>query len=279
MSYIEIDPPFGGLGRRQRPQRVNQNFFTIMRQQSGQEIQRHNYAMGASWAYAVIGPDSQDIGALQTNNPTAQKPGFTSGWVGVNKPDTIFSTNRTQGGDTWVRGHMINGTWGGSGASWRNLTPLTKTANSNHETIENHMKNYLTASRRYEMGSNTQRTSWYGIQYVVECSNNPLADNNTDVATNLYAYAPEFIRVTWRAIRILKPTDRQPNQIANFLNNANLQPVANLPFQIPNFPGNLRNNGALPPGNAYGGNVQNCPVNLVNLQNNGFDGSCEINQM
>ena len=279
MSYIEINPPYGGLGKRPRARRVNQNFFTIIHQQSGQEIQRHNYAMGASWAYAVLGPDSQDIGALQTNSPTAQKPGFNSGWVGPNRPHTIFSTNRTHANDTWIRGHMINGEWGGSGSSWRNLKPLTKTANSNHETIENHMKNYLVASRRYEMRSNTQRQWWYGVQYVVECSTNPYANNLTDLSTNLYAYAPEFIRVTWRAVRIQKPTNRQPNQIAAFLANATLQSVGNIPFQIPNFPGNLRNNGALPPGNAYGGNVQNCPVNLVNLRHNGFDGSCEINQM
>jgi len=278
MSYIEITRA-PNQNRKRRKQEVSRNFFGKIQQQLGPEAQRHNYAMGAQWAYCIIGPDTQGPGMLQTNTPSANKPGFTSGWVGQNRPSTIFSTNRTHQNDTWVRGHLINGAWGGSGASWRNLTPLTKTANSNHETIERKMNRFLTRSLNFDKYARPVEPYWYGIQYLVECSQAPFAANNVNNPDNLYAYAPEFIRVTWRAVQILKPTNRQPNQIDAYLQNCNVHPVANIPFNFPNFPGNLRNNGALPPGNNYGGNVYNSGIQMVQAQNNGFDGSCEINQM
>lgn len=277
MSKIEFDPGINANGKRGRITKHEGNFFCLIQPARGAEVVRQNYNSGASWAYAVLGPDLKRPGSQQTNTPNATKPGFTSGWVGANRPASIFSTNRFNM-DSWKLGHMINGAWGGSGTSWQNLTPLTHTSNMNHKTIEGHMNNYLTSSYTYDANSNSVRLYWYGIQYLVECSADPFADNGVDVPTNLYAYAPEFIRVTWRAVRVLKPTDRTTNQIPTFLNNCNFQSVPVIPFNFPNFPGNLRNNGALPNGNVRGGNAINSGRVLVPMQANGFDGSCDIFQ-
>lgn len=276
MSKIEFDPGINIYGKRGRVSKHEGNFFCLERTDFGGEVLRQNYRCGASWAYSLIGPDVKRPGSQQTNTPNVSKAGFTSGWSGKNRPDTIFSTNR-YGTDKWILGHLINGAWGGSGKDWRNLTPLTHTANMNHKTIEGHLNNFLAASYSYETGNNV-RPAWYGIEYLVECSVAPFAANNVDVSTNLYAYAPEFIRVTWRAIQINKPTNRTPNQIPTFLANCNFASVPQIPFQFPNISGNLRNNGALPNGNFHGGNSINSGKNLVNQENNGFDGCCDIFQ-
>lgn len=277
MSKIEFDPGINLNGKRGRITKHEGNFFCLIQTDQGAEVSRQNYNSGASWAYGVLGPDLKRPGSQQTNTPNVNKAGFTSGWVGTNKPSSIFLTNRFNG-DSWKLGHMINGAWGGSGRSWLNLTPLTHTSNMNHKTIEGHMNNFLSSSYTYEANSNNHRPYWYGIEYLVECSVAPFAANLVNVSTNLYAYAPEFIRVTWRAIRILKPTNRTPNQIPTYLDNYVIQSVQNIPFNFPNFPGNLRNNGALPQGNVRGGNAINSGIQLVQARANNFDGSCDIFQ-
>ncbi len=278
MSRIEYtDAP--GQNRKRRIRTAEGNFFCLIQPDRGPEVNRQNYNSGASWAYAILGPDLKRPGSQQTNTPTATKAGFTSGWYGQNRPSSTFYTNRYNQ-DTWILGHMINGAWGGSGASWQNLTPLTHTANMNHKTIESKMNEYLTQSYAYEKAHKGVALYWYGIEYLVECSTAPFADNQRNVSTNLYAYAPEFIRVTWRAIRIQKRTDLLPNQIPNFLANCNFNYVNNLPFTIPNFSGAIRNNGILPQGtpSAYGGGIINSGYNLGHARNNNFDGSCDVFQ-
>jgi len=282
MTCIKTQRPVVN-GKRKRLTVACNNFFGLINDQYGRKANRHNYDMGATWAYGLLGPDLKNSSMAQTNTPSAERAGFTYGWNGQNRPDTIFLTNRFNG-DEWIRGHLINGAWGGSGASWKNLTPLTKTANSNHETIEKQMNNFLYRSNSYDFKkSNDVAPFWYGIQYLVECSRAPFADNTVDVPTNLYAYAPEFIRVTWRAVQIAKPTNMPTNvqapQVLQFIANAVLNPVPRLPFTIPNFPGNLRYNGALPAGAAFSAApVYNSGMQLVAAQNNGFDGCCEIHQ-
>lgn len=279
MSYVEFHPPINEHGKRPRIRTMEGNFFCLLDSFNGVEVQRQNYASGANWAYGILGPDNFRPGSLQTNKPTAKKPGFTSGWVGPNRPSTTFYTNRFNNG-SWILGHLMNGAWGGSGSSWRNLTPLSHVANSNHKTIETQMNNYLSASYSYDVNSNNYRPSWYGIEYLVECSINPLAANNVNVPTNLYAYAPEFIRVSWRAIEILKPTNRTANQIATYLANCAIHPVPNLPNTFPAINGAIRNNGALTAinNNAHGGLVVNSGINLVAAQANNLDGSCDVFQ-
>lgn len=279
MSYVEYQAPINANGKRPRIRTMEGNFFCLVESRNGPEIQRQNYASGARWAYGILGPDNFRPGSLQTNKPTAKKPGFTSGWVGQNRPATTFYTNRFNNGG-WILGHMMNGAWGGSGSSWQNLTPLSHVGNSNHKTIETQMNNFLSASYSYDVNSNNYRPSWFGIEYLVECSVNPLAANNVNVSTNLYAYAPEFIRVTWRAIEIPKPSDRTANQIPIYLANCAIYAVAALPNGFPNINGAIRNNGALPAGNnnAHGGAVVNSGYNLGPAQANNFDGSCDIFQ-
>jgi dolichol kinase len=60
----------------------------------------------------------------------------------------------------YVRGHLINGTFGGPGSDWRNLTPLTQTANNRSSqsmlhTFERPVRDAVRADREENRGSAT----------------------------------------------------------------------------------------------------------------------------
>lgn len=46
-----------------------------------------------------------------------------------------INRRRNQGGSYYILGHLLNHNLGGTGTDWKNLTPLTRTANSAHERI------------------------------------------------------------------------------------------------------------------------------------------------
>ena len=61
--------------------------------------------------------------------PTGSRPSVTS-------PEyAIINQRRNQGGSYYVLGHLLNENLGGTGDEWKNLTPLTRSANSEHERI------------------------------------------------------------------------------------------------------------------------------------------------
>ena len=63
------------------------------------------------------------------NMPAGSSPSKTSDEF------AIINQRRNQGGSYYVLGHLLNQKLGGTGGDWKNLTPLTRTANSEHERI------------------------------------------------------------------------------------------------------------------------------------------------
>jgi hypothetical protein len=58
----------------------------------------------------------------------------------------VINQRRNQGGAYYVKGHLLNHNLGGTGRDWKNLTPLTREANSAHESIaEARVKNAVNA--------------------------------------------------------------------------------------------------------------------------------------
>ncbi|NEO81642.1 hypothetical protein [Moorena sp. SIO4G3] len=250
--------------------------FTSTKIAMGALSVRQGQSFGASSASAVLGPDINMPGGETKNPPTAvgypwdeSPPKFAGGPAGV-----TFDEDETY---DWVRGHLINGRWGGGGNTWQNLTPLTKIANPNHGNIESYMDRYLINSLNYE--NSGYRNCWYGIYYAVQCSTSPFAA--VPANNNLYSYAPEFIKITWRAVSVVKPVDVSvATARANPLSAGNPTAVPVLPFQAP-MPPKITGwpVATLPVGNVAGGHVLGAlPVGFPAQQNNGFDGEIEIHQ-
>ena len=83
----------------------------------------------AGWGTAARVVGLRAIGAQ--NSPSA-----TSGrWTNLAK-----RMNRHGGSTYFVRGHLVNGTFGGPGGDWRNLTPLTQAANN--RSIESMLRTF-----------------------------------------------------------------------------------------------------------------------------------------
>lgn len=249
----------------------------------GQLAQRQGRQFGASWASAIMGPDVLE-------NPHNNVPNIGGApWDNHYPNNTPLVTFVNDVQNTWKRGHLVNGLWGGTGVDWRNLTPLTGIGNSNHATVEGYVANYLHACHVYE---NKDRDNYYGLQYVVCCSSNPFAQNPHD--NELYSYAPEFIRVSIRALVFTKPNNRNNanwtrDQAQNAVNIsfANGVGVQAFPqdFILPNVPTVMRNQHqpvlVLPNhnGNVAGGQVFNPPNNhILPMQNNNFDMDIDIFQ-
>jgi hypothetical protein len=253
-----------------------QAIFTSTEILTGPLSVRQGRHFGASVASAVLGPDIMMPGG-QTNNPPSVGgyPWDNTSTVFSGGPPVTFSQDNTH---AWIRGHLINGRWGGTGNTWANLTPLTSIANPNHATIESYMDRYLTSSLNYE-NTTPYKSAWYGIYYAVQCSANPFAAAPAN--NDLYSYAPEFIRITWRAISIQKPVNQPVVTVhANPLVVGTPAAVHVLPFPAPTTP---TINGwpvaVLPPGNVPGGAVlEELPARFPAQQANGFDGQIEIHQ-
>jgi hypothetical protein len=235
--------------------------------------QGHNF--GASYAWALLGPDLAMPGAQSNNIPTVTDYpwGPTGAFAGGPSPAT-FSTDNTY---SWKRGHLINSRWHGPGNNWANLTPLTSIANSNHQSVEAYIDRYLEGSRLYEQAAN--RNHWYGVFYAVQCSTTPFAD--VPALNKLYSYAPEFIKISWRAICVPKLVNLAlPVVMLNPLLAGGLSSVPALPFPfpvppaIPGWP-----LAVLPASNIAGGAVAGAGAFVIPpIQANGFDGEIEIHQ-
>lgn len=243
--------------------------FTSARLVNGSLANRQGKLFSGEFGFVLIGPDISLPGGITINPPVAEGAIWRSSAGGVPAVTFVNDTNYA-----WVRGHLVNGEWGGPGNAWQNLTPLTPTANHNHATIENYMRAFCQASLNYDTSTNAYKPDWYAIAYLVQCSVNPWAASPTSV--DLYSYAPEFIKVSWRAVRIPKPDNVPPSSIAAYLNTQAPLPAPALPFLPPPRPTAISGR-CVPAGNAPGGSVY-AGVGLPPAQTNGFDGEVEIHQ-
>lgn len=254
---------------------ANQPIFTITQYQPGALAFRQIVNFGASSAAAVLGPDLAMPGQQGNNLPTAVGPPWNQLLFGG--PPLSFIQDGANG---WIRGHLINGRWGGPGNTWQNLVPLTGVANANHATVEGYIDAFIAACYQYEMAAH--RTDWYGVYYCAQSSANPFSHPTMTNNQNLYSYAPEFIRIAWRAVRIVKPLNVMPNVAAGNMANYPVNAVAAFPvgFVLPPLPGVMNGAATLPAaGNVAGGAVLGAlPGNFPAAQGNGFDGVIEIHQ-
>lgn len=253
---------------------TNQPIFTIAREHSGALAVRQIAHFGATGASALLGPDLAMPGQQGNNLPTAG--GAPWNLLLPGGPPLYFIQDTTY---PWIRGHLINGRWGGLGNTWQNLVPLTGVGNANHATVESYIDNFIAACYQYETGG--PRPVWYAVYYCVQASVNPFSHPANTHPQNLYAYAPEFIRIQWRAVAVTKPVNVSAANAAANIGNYPINPVAAFPpgFVLPPRPPVMVGAGALPPGNFPGGAVLGAvPAGFPAAQGNGFDGAIEIHQ-
>jgi len=250
-----------------------ESIFTTCHREYGDISVRQGLRFAASHASAVLGPDlamSQQL----PHPPTATGPIWNQLVFGG--PPVIFADDMNH---TWIRGHLINGRWGGTGAEWYNLTPLTATANANHKTVEGFIDEFIRKSLCYEEAE--KREYWYGVYYCVQCSFHPFSDHATSGPTNLYSYAPAFIKISWRAVSIHKPVNKKVEDVRANLANLSVNPVRTFPrgFPLPDRPA-IMANPVVPVGNVANGAVLGAlPVNFPAAEpGNHFDGEIEIHQ-
>ncbi|MDK2123521.1 hypothetical protein [Parachitinimonas caeni] len=258
---------------------TDQYYFGLVQASYGRLSVRHGLPFGGTGAAAILGPDLKLSGASQVNSPIATHQLWSAGFsaIGNGRPNCGFRSDPNN--LSWIRGHLINGSWGGPGHDWCNLTPLTSVANSNHKLIESFINAYLEACLRYEQAD--YRDRWYGVYYMVTCSRDPFADNAIDNRGELYAYAPAYIKVSWRAIEILKPVGMPIS--GALMNSLPFNSVLHFPnqFGVPVLPAAVLAAGVLPiPGNVPGTSqlLFAPPANFPPRQINGFDGDIEIHQ-
>ncbi|TWS96630.1 hypothetical protein [Reyranella sp. CPCC 100927] len=177
------------------------NLFTKRRDTPGPLAIRHGRTFGGTSAYALLGPDLTMPGLATKNAPSATGPGWDTPWTGMGGPGLTFTEDTNE---TWVRAHLINGEWSGSGANWNNLVAMTSCGNANHKWVEARMKTYLQNFRAFDLHSNGGHNNyWYALQYWVQASTDPWAA--VPAAGDLYSYAPNMIKVTWRIVTVAKP--------------------------------------------------------------------------
>lgn len=233
--------------------------------------------MGGLSSSVIIGPDLSLPGGTTNNPPNVTGQGWDQAWIGAGYPTVTFVGPQGDTSNTWIAGHLVNGEWRGPGNNWANITPLTSQANANHKTVETYMKNFCLASLQYD--NSTYRNDWYGILYIVQRSTTPWAAPPA-AQNNLYSYAPEFIKVSWRAISITKP-NLQANQVQNFLDTIaiyNSVPVMPAGFNVPTRPTAIGGPCVPAAGNVPGGAVYPPIVAIPPAQGNGFDGEIEVHQ-
>ncbi|ROU09356.1 hypothetical protein D9T17_00565 [Lysobacter enzymogenes] len=116
----------------------------------------------------------------------------------------------------------------------------------------------------------------------MRASQHPLSDPSETDDAHLYAYAPEFIRIDGRAVRIDKPDDGTPPQALQNMHSDPIRPVASFPphLRLPALPTPMYGRPALPAGNVTGGELPaDLPADFPGAQDNQFDGWFEIPQV
>ena len=254
--------------------------FSAVKYRTGSLALREGLPFGGTWAFSLLGPDLKLPSGRGNNPPSVGGPLWDRLHPQRGRPPLSFTTEPKQ---SWKRGHLVNSEWGGSGADWANLVPLTGAANSNHATIEEYMRKFSQASSLYEEAG-PWRDQWIGIAYLVQVSIAPWSI--TRRKDDLYSYAPNFIKVAWRAVSIDKPTDVQVSALPGFfdkllLADTRVASLPVLPFNAPSRPAALitLTGGCLPVGMNHSGEaVYAGPRGYPPAQPNGFDGDVEIHQ-
>jgi hypothetical protein len=259
--------------------------FTSHRQLYGPLATWHAQVFGATSAYVLLGPDICMPGGTTHNPPSASGAGWDMPWgnAAAGGPTVQFNNDAA---NTWVRGHLINGAWGGTGTDWYNLVAMTSAANNNHKRVESKMKTYLQHFRFFDQTNNGHKNYWYALQYWVQASIDPWAALPSAV-NNLYSYCPNMIKVTWRIMKVKKPPVGTSAAAApNWINvNAKLKQAtaANITTDLPNLPPHglpnvLRDN----PANqlSIGSALQMLPILAPQIPaaETAFDGTIEIMQ-
>lgn len=252
---------------------AQKKLFTSAQLVNGSLAQRQGMQFAGQFGFVLIGPDISLPGGRTNNPPTAVGP-IWNALAGSGRPAVTFANDANC---AWVRGHLVNGEWSGPGNMWQNLTPLTPTANHNHATVESYMRTFCQASLAYDNAPSVYKPAWYAIAYLVQCSVNPWAA--TPANTDLYSYAPEFIKVSWRAVEIQKPNKPAaliPTHLN--LNSTVFAAVPSLPFTPPIRPPAIAG-VCVPAGNTPGGGVYpHFIAGYPAAQPNSFDGEIEVHQ-
>jgi hypothetical protein len=162
----------------------------------------HGQTFGGTSAAGFFGPDICAPGGITYNPATATGPGWDQPWgnAAAGGPAICFVQDANI---DWKRGHQINGEWGGPGNDWANLVPLSAQANANHSTVEGFLRTYLTYFRTFDQSNGGHTTYWYCVLYWVQASTACWSAGGT--VGDLYSYCPNFIKVTWRVMRLVKP--------------------------------------------------------------------------
>lgn len=251
----------------------DQVIFTMTRYRTGGLAPRQQIDFGAASAAAILGPDLMMPGVAGSNLATATG----APWDQL-LPGGPAGTFVTDPNISWVRAHLINGRWGGPGNSWQNLAPLTGVGQANQRTVEGYIDAFLTACRQYEMAG--QQPAWYGVYYCVQASQYPWSQLPTTADTNLYSYAPAFVRISWRAIAIVKPVNVSPQVAAANIASYPIAGVASFPqgFVLPPLPAAMNGAATLPAGGNIAGEpvLGALPADFPIAQNNGFDSGIEV---
>lgn len=249
---------------------TDQLAFTIEDEAYGPLHTVHHKPMGATWAHCVLGPDIAAPGGILPNNKaTATGEGWNTPWTGMGYPTHTFNQDQL----SWVRAHLINAEWGGPGNHWSNLTILSSQANSWHRGIENHIRNFLSACRAFDL-SNPMPNHWIGVEYHVIRS----VDNFAvppELQNDLYSYCPSHIVVKWRAVSLPKIQGSIQAVIHHAVTNRAALPV--LPPGFGQFPAYNIPQG-LAPHQVVGNYVAGAPA-LFGPNANNFDQDVEIHNV
>lgn len=154
------------------------------------------YLRDPDWGMAgTFGGTSMDV----ILGPTAAKSVNYGSKTSAKSIPSLMRPLHARDPDKWVAGHLLNDNLGGDGEWTRNLTPLTKTANRNHATHENRIKNaceYADLFHRTYPGHGY----WYGIHYWVDVANISFGNFSP------YNKAPSHITINARMVRMDKNT-------------------------------------------------------------------------
>ena len=112
--------------------------------------------------------------------------------VSLHQSFNTINQRRNQGGSYYILGHLLNHNLGGTGRDWRNLTPLTRQANSAHERIaESRVKNAVTAGNivRYSVQAVYGRTTTTNVDPTIQ----EIITHEVDVPTQLVCQAEMIV--------------------------------------------------------------------------------------
>jgi len=180
----------------ENPTTVKGAFFKQIHLQHDGLSQRHHRSFGGKMVRGILGPDlkGQENRSIARGFPWD----FHRTWQSSPRPAVSFSALG------WKLGRLLSSHWGGSGNHWENLIPLTPIAHDHFMGLKAYLRYYLDSSRHYDKYHTPNE--WFGLYYDVRTSALSCALDPHDTPQNLLAYAPRFIHVSFRALRIPKPT-------------------------------------------------------------------------